>query len=88
MIIERARRSGANVPTRLNDAGLLWTKEKEAKTYLGALRDFQVAMRGWMPHEYLRTVNRSLVNCTPTEMYEAILKWVGKYIEQVEIENR
>ena len=87
-ILDRARRSGANAPTRLHDAGLLWTKEKEARTYIKALEELLTAMRSWMPHEYLRTVNRELVNCTPSEMYEAIMAWAQKYVEQAKREHR
>jgi len=81
MIIDRARRSGANVPTRLNDAQLIWTKERERHHGVTVLRDLLQEFDIWMPHEFLRLVNRELVNCTPTDMHMAIRKWLGDYLD-------
>jgi hypothetical protein len=83
MVIDRARRSGANVPTRLNDAGLIWTKDQEHKVRVSAVRDLLVEFGVWRPHEFLRLVNRDLVGCTPTEMHQAIEKWLDQYLEHV-----
>ena len=81
MVMDRARFSGASIPTKLNDAGLLWTPEREHGIRVSAIRDLFNDFRNWQPHEYLRTVNRSLVNCTPTDMYIAIHGWLQKYLE-------
>ena len=83
MIIDRARRSGASVPVRLNDARLLFTKDREHAVHLEALKDLMVEFRGWQPHEFLRLVNRELVNCTPADMYRAINKWLDTYVAHV-----
>jgi hypothetical protein len=82
-VIDRARRSGASVPVRLNDALLLWTPERERNIRVDALKDLQMEFLVWHPHEFLRTVNRSLVNCAPTDMYIAIREWLDKYITHV-----
>lgn len=83
MVIDRARRSGANVATRLNDARLVWTKEREQQTRATAIRDMLQDFDIWMPHELLRKVNRELVNCTPTDMHMAIRQWFGEYLDHV-----
>lgn len=83
-VINRARRSGANVPTRLNDARLIWTKEQEQRTKVEALRDLLQEFDVWMPHEFLRIVNRELVNCTPTDMHMAIRKWIQQYLDHAQ----
>lgn len=83
-VINRARRSGANVPTRLNDARLIWTKEQEQRTKVEALRDLLQEFDVWMPHEFLRIVNRELVNCTPTDMHMAIRKWIQRYLDHAQ----
>jgi hypothetical protein len=82
-VIDRARRAGANIPTRLNEAKLLWTRERERTAKLEALRDLIQEMDTWMPHEYLRTVNRTLTNCTPAEMHQAMLGFVHQYLAKV-----
>jgi len=84
MVIDRARRSGVSVPTRLHDARLLWTKEREDKVYKEALQDLLVEFQVWKPHEFLRIVNPDLVGCTPTEMHHAILEWLQRYVEHQE----
>ncbi len=78
-VMDRARRSGANVPSRLNEAGLLWTPEREHQAQTRALREMLDQFRAWMPHEFLRTINRELVNCTPTDMHTAIRLWLENY---------
>lgn len=83
MVIDRARRSGANVPTRLNDAQLIWTPEREHHARVEVTRDMMQEFDRWMPHEFLRTINRELVNCTPTDMYIAIRKWIFQWYEHV-----
>lgn len=82
-VIDRARRSGANVPTRLNDAHLIWTPEREHRVRIQAATDMLLQFDQWMPHEFLRLVNRELVNCTPTDMYVAIRKWMDQWFEHV-----
>lgn len=83
-VIDRARRSGANVPTRLNDAKLVWTKERERQARIEAVRGLVQEFDGWLPHEFLRIVNRELVNCTPTDMHMAIRKWIDQYLDHVQ----
>ena len=81
LIIERARRSGANIPTRLNEAQLIFTPEREQQARVTALRDLLQEFDVWMPHEFLRIVNRELVNCTPTDMHMAIRQWINQYLD-------
>ena len=83
MVIDRARRSGVNVPTRLNDAQLLWTKEREHRAMVEAVRNLIEQFQVWMPHEFLRTINRDMVGYTPTQMHTAIAKWLDKYLIHV-----
>lgn len=82
-IIEQARRAGGNVPFRLNEAGLLLTKEREKHIRDKALGQMLTEFRVWMPHEFLRMVNRELAGCTPTDMYHAIHKWITDYVESI-----
>jgi hypothetical protein len=84
MIIDRARRSGANIPTRLNDAKLIWTKDQEHQAEVSAIRGLLLEFRIWRPHEFLRIVNKDLVGCTPTEMHLAIETWLDRYLERVQ----
>lgn len=83
MVIDRARRSGANVPTRLNDAQLIWTKEREHQVTVQAVRDLIDQFRVWMPHEFLRIINRDMVGYTPTDMHTALAKWLDSYLNHV-----
>jgi hypothetical protein len=82
-VIDQARRSGANIPTRLNDAKLLFTKEQEHRTEVEALEQMLMEFRVWLPHEFLRITNRELTNCTPTEMWHAISKWLEDYLAHI-----
>lgn len=83
MVIDRARRSGANVPTRLNDAQLIWTPERMRQARIEVTREMMQEFDQWMPHEFLRTINRELVNCTPTDMHIAIRKWLDQWYDHV-----
>jgi len=80
-VIEHARYAGGNIPTWLNSAGLLWTKEKEAKLKKEVLSKLLQDMKSWLPHEYLRTVNKELVNCTPVDMYRAMIGFIEQYLD-------
>jgi hypothetical protein len=82
-VINTARRSGASVPHRLNTAGLLFTKERELRARNEALEDLLMEFRVWMPHEFLRLVNRELTGCTPTDMWHAIGKWLEDYVAYI-----
>jgi len=82
-VVNRARRSGANIPTRLNEAKLVWTKEREHQVRVEVIRDLLQGFDVWMPHEFLRIVNRELVNCTPTDMHMAIRRWIEQYLDHV-----
>jgi hypothetical protein len=82
-VMDQARRSGANVPARLNAAGLLFTKEREHRARKEALEDLIMEFRVWMPHEFLRLVNRELTGCTPTDMWHAISKWMEDYVAYI-----
>lgn len=85
MVIDRARRSGANIPTRLNDAQLLMTKERETKIRVETVQDLIMEYRVWRPSEFLRLVNRELTNCTPADMHQAVLKFLEQYLEHVRV---
>lgn len=82
-IIDRARRAGANVPARLHEAKLIWSKEREKAAEVQGVEDMLAEFKVWLPHEFLRLVNRELVGCTPTDMYNAIHKWMGDYLEHI-----
>jgi hypothetical protein len=83
MIIDRARRSGVPAPTRLNDAQLLWTKAMERQLRVETVRDLILEFQVWRPHEFLRLVNRELINCTPADMHQAIQQFLDSYLEHV-----
>jgi hypothetical protein len=83
LIINRARRSGANVPTRLHEAGLLWTPERQKKLARDTVQDMIAEFDVWRPAEFLRLIKRELVNCTPTDMHMAIRQWIGDYADHV-----
>jgi hypothetical protein len=83
-VIARARRSGANVPTRLHDAKLLWTPDRQKKLTHEAIQDMIGEFDVWRPAEFLRLINRELVNCTPTDMHIAIRQWIGDYAKHVQ----
>lgn len=80
-VIDRARRAGANVPARLNEARLLWTPAREHEKKVAALQDLLNEFQVWLPHEYLRLVNQNLTNCTPTHMYNGIQEWLQRYVD-------
>lgn len=82
-VIDRARRSGVPAPTRLNDARMLWTRVQERQTRVETVQDLIMEFQVWKPHEFLRLVNRELVNCTPADMHQAISQFLGSYLEHV-----
>jgi len=82
-VIDQARRSGANIPTRLNDAKLLFTKSQEHAVRVEAVEQMLREFRIWLPHEFLRLVNRELAGCTPAEMHHAISKWLEDYLVHI-----
>lgn len=83
MIIDRARRSGSSIPTRLNDAQLLWTPRRQHQLTVEVLENLMMEFKVWLPHEFLRTVSRSLASCTPTDMHSAIETWLQSYIDHI-----
>lgn len=82
-VIKRALHAGANIPARLNEAGLLLTKAREKGVREEALERLLTEFQVWLPHEFLRLVNRELTGCTPADMYHAIHKWLGDYIDTI-----
>jgi hypothetical protein len=80
-VIKRAQWTGASIPVRLHHAGLLWTREREAHIRADAMAFLLNEMRNWAPHEFLRIVNRSLANCTPTDMYMAMCQWIQDHVD-------
>jgi hypothetical protein len=79
-VIDRARRNGANIPTRLNDAKLIWTKQRERNARVETVEQLIMEFQVWKPHEVLRIINRELINCTPADMHQAISLWLDKYL--------
>jgi hypothetical protein len=81
-VVQHCRRHGINIPTRLHEADLLWTPERERLLRADAMRFIAVEMLEWSPAEYLRTVNKKLEAATPTEMYHAIATWIKRHADR------
>lgn len=83
MVIDQARRSGASIPRRLHEAGLLHTQQRRHKSEMEALEQLRLQFRTWLPHEFLRLVNRELAGCTPADMHHAISNWLEDYVAHI-----
>lgn len=78
--LARARYRGASPIDQLNQDGLVWTRERERKIRIQAMRFILDEMSGWSPAEFLRRRNKGLENCTPADMYICIREWIQEHI--------
>jgi hypothetical protein len=83
-VVNYCRRNGVDIPTRLHEADLLWTPERERHLRADAMRFIALEILEWSPAEFLRTVNRSITNATPAEMYHAITLWIKRHADEAE----
>jgi hypothetical protein len=82
-VLERARRHGLDPVEELNRRNLILSPAAERRVRLEALEFIQNELQSWRPTEVLRTKFRPTHTATPTDMYTAIIDFIGLHITNV-----
>jgi hypothetical protein len=85
--LARARYRGASPIYQLNEDGLVWTKDRERKVRVAAIRFILDEMAGWSPAEFLRRRNKGLESATPADMYICIREWIQEHLAYAQTES-